>query len=197
MHSSSPFSACSSGSSPQDPAVSSGSPQDSICSRDTTCSAGSDVHLVNFKKLPMSPAVSLSDVPARLREMFHYPLSDLVMLSDDILEKMEEGLTAPGCRVQMLPTYIFDLPKGNEKGRFFALDLGGTNLRVLEVILHGDGTHSVGESVKSKVSLEAMTGTGNELFGEIADSMATLAEKCNLNKDDEPVPTGYMNNYSF
>ncbi|GAA5920556.1 hypothetical protein JCM1841_005726 [Sporobolomyces salmonicolor] len=38
----------------------------------------------------------------------------------------------------MIPSYIQQIPNCSEKGTFFALDLGGTNLRVCEVTLLGD-----------------------------------------------------------
>ena len=33
--------------------------------------------------------------------------------------------------VKMLNTYVHSLPDGTEKGKFLALDLGGSNFRVL------------------------------------------------------------------
>lgn len=39
----------------------------------------------------------------------------------------------------MLPAWVMGFPDGNEKGPFLALDLGGTNLRVCEVVLLKEG----------------------------------------------------------
>lgn len=41
--------------------------------------------------------------------------------------------------VKMFPTYVRNLPNGTETGRILALDLGGTNFRVLLVDLYGHG----------------------------------------------------------
>lgn len=38
----------------------------------------------------------------------------------------------------MLPAWVMGFPDGKEKGAFLALDMGGTNLRVCEVVLLGD-----------------------------------------------------------
>ena len=35
----------------------------------------------------------------------------------------------------MNPTWVMGFPDGDEQGTFLALDMGGTNLRVCEVIL--------------------------------------------------------------
>ncbi len=44
--------------------------------------------------------------------------------------------------IKMFPTYVRSIPDGSEKGDFLALDLGGTNFRVLWVqIPPSDGTH--------------------------------------------------------
>jgi hypothetical protein len=39
----------------------------------------------------------------------------------------------------MLPAWVMGFPDGTEKGPFLALDLGGTNLRVCEVVLFKEG----------------------------------------------------------
>ena len=38
-----------------------------------------------------------------------------------------------GGDIKMLPTYVRHIPDGSEEGDYFALDLGGTNFRVLLV----------------------------------------------------------------
>jgi len=41
-------------------------------------------------------------------------------------------------RQPMLPAWVMGFPDGKEKGPFLALDMGGTNLRVCQVVLLGD-----------------------------------------------------------
>ena len=51
---------------------------------------------------------------------------------------INEGLSKEGhdqASVKCFPTYVQYLPSGNETGRFLALDLGGTNFRVLLVTI--------------------------------------------------------------
>ena len=45
----------------------------------------------------------------------------------------EKGLSREGddVKVKMLVTYVHSLPDGSEEGDFLALDLGGSNFRVL------------------------------------------------------------------
>uniref|UniRef100_A0A8C9J205 hexokinase n=1 Tax=Panthera tigris altaica TaxID=74533 RepID=A0A8C9J205_PANTA len=69
--------------------------------------------------------------------------------------------------VKMLPTYVCGMPDGTEKGKFLALDLGGTNFRVLLVKIRS-GRRSVRMYNKIfAIPLEIMQGTGEELFDHI------------------------------
>lgn len=40
----------------------------------------------------------------------------------------------------MIPTFVTSIPTGKEKGVLLAIDLGGTNFRVVSVALNGDHT---------------------------------------------------------
>jgi len=68
------------------------------------------------------------------------------------------------------PTFVTGVPNGSETGTFLALDLGGTNLRVCEVVLNGDKTFSLRQQ-KYKVSESLKTGEAQALFDYLADSV--------------------------
>lgn len=95
----------------------------------------------------------------------------------------------------MLPTFIHDVPRGDEKGLFLALDLGGTNLRVCEVTLNGDKTFDI-KSDKYLLSSEIKTGTAEELFSYIADCVKTfLLQLGHKLTEDEKLHLGFT--FSF
>lgn len=55
-------------------------------------------------------------------------------------EEMSAGLspiTHKKANVKMFPTYVRNIPNGTEVGQVLALDLGGTNFRVLLIDLRG------------------------------------------------------------
>ena len=62
------------------------------------------------------PVERLRDIMTRLRKV------------------MDDGLADKDSEI-MLPTFVHDIPNGLEKGRFLAIDLGGSNFRVLLVEL--------------------------------------------------------------
>lgn len=46
----------------------------------------------------------------------------------------------------MNPTWVLGFPHGDEKGTYLALDMGGTNIRICEVTLSGDGNFDIIQS---------------------------------------------------
>ncbi len=62
-----------------------------------------------------------------------------------MLQEMFQGLdpkTHDNADIKMFPTYVRTLPDGTERGDILALDLGGTNFRVLLINLD-KGKHSI------------------------------------------------------
>lgn len=69
----------------------------------------------------------------------------------------------------MNPTWCVGSPTGYEKGAFLALDMGGTNLRVCEVILTDEkGDFKIIQS-KYKLPKELRTGTAQDLWDFLAE----------------------------
>ena len=61
-------------------------------------------------------------------------------------QEMDAGLspaTHKTANVKMFPTYVRNAADGTETGKFLAIDLGGTNFRVLLVDLESDATPAV------------------------------------------------------
>lgn len=109
---------------------------------------------------------------------FKLSSSNLTTISDLLIKDFEEGLSREdhNSPIKMLVTYVHRLPTGTEKGRFLALDLGGTNFRVLLVTIEENGKLS---QVAEKFALDdaVMKGSQEELFDRIADSLISFAEK--------------------
>lgn len=85
-------------------------------------------------------------------------------------EEMKRGLTDKGGSLKMLPAFV-DRPTGKEKGTFIALDLGGTNFRVLKVRLDGNGNARVENVERFVIPSVVMHGTGTQMFNFIAKSI--------------------------
>ncbi|MDD3260231.1 MAG: hypothetical protein PHN97_12370, partial [Smithellaceae bacterium] len=75
---------------------------------------------------------------SNLEDLFSFSPSDAQRAAVRFHEEMRRGLDGQTSSLRMLPSYV-GRPTGTEKGQFLALDLGGTNLRVLAVRLDGRG----------------------------------------------------------
>lgn len=95
--------------------------------------------------------------------------------------------------VKCYPTYVRHLPTGQERGRFLALDLGGTNFRVLLVEI-GENQHFCMESKVFAIPKEIMVGSGAELFDHIAHCLVTFVEDLDI-IDEDSLPLGFT--FSF
>lgn len=78
---------------------------------------------------------------ARLEQEFRLPTNKLKEIVRHFVNELNKGLQVPGSTIKALPSFVTRLPKGDETGTFLALDLGGTNLRVCEVVLEGHGKY--------------------------------------------------------
>eukprot|EP00092_Neocalanus_flemingeri_P034173 GFUD01037166.1.p1 GENE.GFUD01037166.1~~GFUD01037166.1.p1 ORF type:complete len:544 (+),score=125.53 GFUD01037166.1:103-1734(+) len=94
--------------------------------------------------------------------------------------------------VKCYPTYVRCLPTGEETGRFLALDLGGTNFRVLLMEI-GDEKRFGMDSQIFSIEPKLMVGTGEALFDHIASCLASFVKEHHL--EDEILPLGFT--FSF
>lgn len=69
------------------------------------------------------------------RSACELPPAQLAAIASDLQAELRRGLAADGCALKMLPSHVVHLPSGAERGSWFALDLGGTNFRVLRLTL--------------------------------------------------------------
>ncbi|CAM5156660.1 hexokinase HKDC1 [Natator depressus] len=111
---------------------------------------------------------------------FELSEENLIEVKNKMREELEYGLkkeTHATATVKMLPTYVCGTPDGTEKGKFLALDLGGTNFRVLLVKIRSGRRKSVRMYNKIfAIPLEIMQGTGEELFDHIVQCIADFLE---------------------
>ncbi|KAF3850679.1 hypothetical protein F7725_012451 [Dissostichus mawsoni] len=131
--------------------------------------------------------------------LHHFQLSDktLMDLSVRFRREMDRGLsrdTNPTAAVKMLPTFVRSTPDGTEQGEFLALDLGGSNFRVLLVKVMANGKQEVEmENQTYEIPEHIMRGCGSELFDHIADCLANFLEKLGIK--DKKLPLGFT--FSF
>ncbi|XP_055786664.1 hexokinase-1 isoform X1 [Salvelinus fontinalis] len=114
-------------------------------------------------------------------------LAEFRLTSDQLLEvkkrmrtEIQNGLgkkTHNSATVKMWPTYVLSTPDGSENGDFLALDLGGTNFRVLLVKIRSGKRRTVEMHNKIyAIPMEVMQGTGEELFDHIVQCISDFLD---------------------
>lgn len=94
----------------------------------------------------------------------------------------------------MIPSFVTGRPTGDEKGKYLALDLGGTNLRVCEFELKGDGEFSIHQQ-KYIVAEELKTGDMRHLCDFIADCVDNFITEFGSHHVNESIQLGFT--FSF
>jgi len=156
-----------------------------------------------FSMIPYVVDLSKRLVPGLWEKEKLKEILNKFILSKETLEKVmyamnedfENGLSCDPERshkspIKMLVTYVRSTPNGTEEGDFYALDLGGTNFRVLLVEIHDKKIAMSHEQYAMDDSL--MKGTGSKLFGYIAECLANFA---NHHKVDTLCSVGFT--FSF
>lgn len=132
----------------------------------------------------------------QLLSTFELPKESLELIVNLLLDDFTKGLSADEQErsespVKMLLTYVRAIPDGSEHGEFLALDLGGTNFRVLLISLNrGEVTM---ESDIYPLDQALMTSDGKTLFGYIAGCISLFVKKNKIK--DRSLPLGFT--FSF
>ncbi|TKY64439.1 Hexokinase-1 protein [Spatholobus suberectus] len=131
-----------------------------------------------------------------LEEKCATPAWKLKLVADAMSVEMHAGLASEsGSKLKMLITYVDNLPTGSEEGLYYALDLGGTNFRVLRVQLGGkDGGIINQEFTEVSIPSNLMVGTSEVLFDYIAAELGKFVAQEN---QDFQVPPGSKRELGF
>ena len=152
-------------------------------------------------KTPQHRKGTFTDVPAalmseleQLEKLLTVSPETLKKITDVFIKELDKGLSKQGGNIPMIPGWVLDYPTGKEKGDYLAIDLGGTNLRVVLVKLGGNRDF---ETAQSKFALPATmrTASSEELWDFIADCLKKFVEEEFPSGCSEPLPLGFT--FSF
>jgi hexokinase len=107
---------------------------------------------------------------------FNLSLAQIKRIAGDFRLEMALGLTGAKSSLKMIPAYV-DKPSGEEKGKFIALDLGGTHLRILQLELKGKGRIVKRGERKIVLGKKYIKGTARGLFDFIARNIKYFVKK--------------------
>uniref|UniRef100_A0A1B6CBM9 Phosphotransferase n=1 Tax=Clastoptera arizonana TaxID=38151 RepID=A0A1B6CBM9_9HEMI len=116
----------------------------------------------------------------------------VLKIGDTFLTELELGIKDRPSSLLMENTYIPELPDGTEEGQFLALDLGGTNFRILHLVFHKG--RLIRENVKHyHIEDELRLGCGVKLFDFLAECCSSFVNEVGL--QNKMLPLGFT--FSF
>ena len=140
-------------------------------------------------------AKSLSSVLDDLERQFTVSQDKLKQIVDRFIQELEDGLRQHGSNIPMNLTWVMGLPTGDEKGTYLALDMGGTNLRVCKVtLLDEKGKYDLEQS-EYRMPEEMKTGTAEEMYNQIGESLEQFLEEHHMPRNGEKVPLAFTFSY--
>lgn len=153
-------------------------------------------------KKPQARKGSMADVPKELMDEIHQ-LEDMFTVDSETLRKvvkhfideLNKGLTKKGGNIPMIPGWVMEFPTGKESGNYLAIDLGGTNLRVVLVKLSGNHTFDTTQSKYKLPHDMRTTKHQEELWSFIADSLKDFMVEQELLNTKDTLPLGFTFSY--
>lgn len=131
----------------------------------------------------------LEDYVVEVEHAFGPPTKSgsLLDLSSGFQRQLTEAMISnPTC---MLPSYNHQLPSGKERGRFLALDVGGSTLRIAMIELRGEGEESAAIVRRKawKIDHVARNLRGMEFFDWMAEKIEEVVLLEEENRDAESI----------
>eukprot|EP00996_Jenningsia_fusiforme_P007264 NODE_983_length_1776_cov_88.488130_g868_i0.p1 GENE.NODE_983_length_1776_cov_88.488130_g868_i0~~NODE_983_length_1776_cov_88.488130_g868_i0.p1 ORF type:complete len:446 (-),score=86.09 NODE_983_length_1776_cov_88.488130_g868_i0:363-1700(-) len=113
-------------------------------------------------------ADSWASLYSNLAHQFLLRDSQLETIARGMFSEMTKGANGAPSSIKMLPSYVSSRPKGTESGSYVALDMGGTNFRVVKCDLKNGKLENI-KADKFVIPSALMTRPGDELFDFLAD----------------------------
>lgn len=119
---------------------------------------------------------------------FHITDQQMAEIVVRLTKEISMGLardTHPRAVVKCFISYVQDLPNGKETGKYLALDLGGTNFRVLLINLEANNIDMISRSFVIGPALQE--GAGKDLFDFIAECLSEFCKQQRVEQDNLPL----------
>ena len=123
-----------------------------------------------------------NEVVNKVLSSFEIDKNSMINIAMLFKNAMEEGLKGENTCLKMIPSYV-GKPTGKEKGTFMTMDMGGTNLRCTKFKIDNGNFETLVEKKEKLINKEKNYDltkpdiTAKQLFGFIADCMASITEQ--------------------
>ncbi|KAI7900317.1 uncharacterized protein BX663DRAFT_518252 [Cokeromyces recurvatus] len=93
----------------------------------------------SFSSGPVIGTMAQIEAVEELRNRFKLTTEELMQFRDALRQEVETGLKSNDSHMDMLPSWVYKHPTGQETGEYLGLELNGSNIRIYLVNLHGQG----------------------------------------------------------
>ncbi len=121
--------------------------------------------------------------------LYRVDLSSVKKIAAEFNGELDRALAGEKSSLQIIPSFL-SAPSGQEKGRYIAVDFGGSNLRVMLVELRGQGCYEIIKLVsqplkdpQGRYDYTTADTSGHEVFAFVADLVSEIwaeASSCKL-----------------
>ncbi|RJE19514.1 hexokinase [Aspergillus sclerotialis] len=145
----------------------------------------------SYGNVPPAVAVEVE----MIKNSFSVDKDTLRKITGHFASQLEKGLASYDSEIPMNVTWVTGYPNGKESGSYITVDMGGTNLRVCQVVLTEEpGGHNVAQE-KFKLPDNVRGGSADELWGFIADSLDAFLRKYTVKRQSEKLPMAFTFSY--
>lgn len=152
-------------------------------------------------KPPQHRKGTFTDVPQALLEeikeienLLTVKTETLQKITEHFITELDKGLSKAGGNIPMIPGWVLDFPTGQETGDYLAIDLGGTNLRVVLVKLLGNHKFDTTQS-KYALPKHMREASADELWSFIAECLDKFIDEFFPQGVSAPLPLGFTFSY--
>ncbi|BFZ58312.1 hexokinase [Savitreella phatthalungensis] len=129
-----------------------------------------------------------------LEQLFTIGPEALKKIVDDFIGELEKGLRGDeGHDIPMIPTWVQGYAKADESGSYLAIDMGGTNIRVCEITIEGNGKYDLLQA-KYRIPEKLKHGERDPLFDHIATCVKKFLDD-HHEVGDLDMPLGFTFSY--
>ncbi|XP_049848868.1 uncharacterized protein LOC126316818 isoform X2 [Schistocerca gregaria] len=148
-------------------------------------------HICSTPFIHHANEAAITRLTEEITELYDIDIHRLELIRMAIQQEMEAGLLSNSASsLKMLPSYINRLPLNDISTTAYALDIGGTNLRILKVVLEQGGIIQNIFTNKYSIPHELMVGKGEDLINFIAQCLLE-----SIDSEDKDAPLGFT--FSF
>ncbi|KAI8968892.1 hypothetical protein BDF20DRAFT_826959 [Mycotypha africana] len=145
----------------------------------------------SFSQGPVTGTDAQIEAVEELRNHLNLSTEELKQFRDDLRHEMDVGLSSDDSHMDMLPSWVYKHPTGQETGEYLGLEMSGSNIRIYLVNLHGQGRISTRQQ-KYVIHDSLKKGDINSVIDFMVESVDSFLSFVGKYEVKEPLALGFV-----